>query len=220
MSIFFPPYLSHDLIKQHGKTHKDSQDWLNQGSGDLYNIRRYGTNKETKIIPDSSCASDLRLKWESYAEKDTTSAIAAIFNGTLYYPTWNGYIKAVKVLDGSLIWKKSLKELTGLNTSTHHDFVVDWIVSRTTPTIACDLLLVGIYGPAMVIAVKRSTGELVWSTQLSSNVAGVITMSGTYFQGLVIIVNFFFLFFRRDHNLIKIGYNVTSIDIYALNQPI
>ncbi|PON35421.1 PQQ-dependent membrane bound dehydrogenase, glucose/quinate/shikimate-related [Parasponia andersonii] len=157
--------------------HKDThQDWLNHG-GDLYN-RRYA-NKETKISP--ATASKLRLKWEFYAGKDIT-ATPAIFNGTLYFPSWNGYLNAVKASDGSLIWKKSLEKLTGLN-ATGLVANVNWTVSRATPTIAGDLLIVGIYGPAVVIAVKRSTGELVWSTQLSSNVAGVITMSGTYYQG-------------------------------------
>ncbi|PON35428.1 PQQ-dependent membrane bound dehydrogenase, glucose/quinate/shikimate-related [Parasponia andersonii] len=168
----------------HSKTHnKDSQNLLNHGSSssDFYNIRRYSSNKEitTKISPDS--VPNLRLKLQSYAEKDETSAIPAFYNGTLYYPTWGGYIKAVNILGGSIIWKKSLKELAGLDNSTR--FVVDLTVSRTTPTIACDLLIVGIYGPAVVVAVNRSTGELVWSTQLSSNAASVITMSGTYYQG-------------------------------------
>ncbi|KAL5741058.1 hypothetical protein ACOSQ2_030238 [Xanthoceras sorbifolium] len=54
-------------------------------------------------------------------------------------------------------------------------------VSRATPTIVHDgddhdLLIIGVYGPAFVIAVKRSTGKLVWSTQLDHNPAAVITM--------------------------------------------
>ena len=150
----------------------------------MYN-RRFA-NKENKISPET--ASKLRLKWEFYAGKDIT-ATPAIFNGTLYFPSWNGYTYAVKACDGSLIWKKSLKELTGLN-ATGLVANVNWTVSRSTPTIAGDLLIVGIYGPAVVIALKRSTGELVWSTQLSNNVAGLVTMSGTYYQGLVIIVIF------------------------------
>lgn len=150
----------------------------------MYN-RRYA-NKETKISPET--ASKLRLKWEFYAGKDIT-ATPAIFNGTLYFPSWNGYINAIKASDGSLIWKKSLEDLTGLN-ATGFVANVNWTVSRATPTIAGDLLIVGIYGPAVVIAVKRSTGELVWSTLLSSNVAGVITMSGTYYQGLVFSSHF------------------------------
>ncbi|KAL5743190.1 hypothetical protein ACOSP7_029922 [Xanthoceras sorbifolium] len=68
-------------------------------------------------------------------------------------------------------------ELDSTNASTWRDKL-----SRATPTIVHDgddhdLLIIGVYGPAFVIAVKRSTGKLVWSTQLDHNPAAVITMS-------------------------------------------
>ncbi|KAF4376660.1 hypothetical protein F8388_025531, partial [Cannabis sativa] len=103
--------------------------------------------------------------------KDVT-VTPAIFNGTLYFTSWNGYIYAAKASDGSLIWEKNLGHLTGLN-ATGLITNANWTVSRSTPTIAGDLLIVGIYGPAVVIAVERSTGDLVWSTQLSTNVFGL-----------------------------------------------
>ncbi|OMO55238.1 Quinonprotein alcohol dehydrogenase-like-superfamily [Corchorus olitorius] len=153
-----------------------SQNWLNHG-GDLYN-RRYA-EKESRISPET--VSRLRLKWEFYAGKDIT-ATPAIFNGILYFPSWNGNIYAVKASDGSLIWQKNLHDLTGLN-GTGFLFNVNWTVARATPTIADDLLIIGISGPAIVIAVERLTGELVWSTQLDNHAAAVITMSGTYYKG-------------------------------------
>lgn len=152
------------------------QDWLNHG-GDLHN-RRYA-DKETKISPES--VSKLSLKWKFYAGNDIT-ATPAIFDGNLYFPSWNGYIYGLKAFDGSLIWKKNLQTLTGLS-ATGFVLNVNWTVSRSTPTVAGDLLIIGIYGPAVVIAVERSTGELVWSTRLDKHAAGVITMSGTYYQG-------------------------------------
>ncbi|GMN69856.1 hypothetical protein TIFTF001_038903 [Ficus carica] len=157
---------------------KRARDNWSSHSGDLYNRRCAKT--ETKIIPET--ASKLRLKWEFYAGKDIT-ATPAIFEGTLYFPSWNGYLYAVNASEGSLVWKSNLQNLTGLK-PTGFVFNVNWTVSRATPTVAGDdLLIVSIYEPAVVIAVKRSTGELVWSTQLSSNVAGVITMSETYYRG-------------------------------------
>ncbi|KAF3444766.1 hypothetical protein FNV43_RR14459 [Rhamnella rubrinervis] len=156
------------------------QDWLNHG-GDLHN-RRYA-DKETKISPES--VSKLSLKWKFYAGNDIT-VTPAIFDGNLYFPSWNGYIYALKASDGSLIWKKNLQKLTGLN-ATGVVLNVNWTVSRSTPTVAGDLLIIGIYGPAVVIAVERSTGELVWSTRLDEHAASLITMSGTYYQGAVYI---------------------------------
>ncbi|KAA8548002.1 hypothetical protein F0562_004431 [Nyssa sinensis] len=162
-------------MQRHEKGHRPSQDWLNHG-GDIYNRRC--AHGETKISP--STASKLSLKWKFNAGKDIT-ATPAIFNGTLYFPSWNGYIYAVNASDGSLVWQQNLQKLTGLN-ATGIVLTVNWTVARATPTIADDLLIIGIYGPAVVIAVKRATGKLVWSTLLDSHFASVLTMSGTFYK--------------------------------------
>ncbi|KAK1561973.1 hypothetical protein Q3G72_004093 [Acer saccharum] len=116
------------------------------------------------------------------------SATPSIFNGTLYFPSWNGQIYADNASDGSLVWKKNIRNLTGLSLKPGLVANVNWTVSGATPTIVVDdqdhdLLIIGVYGPAFVVAVRRSTGELVWSTQLDQNPAAVITMSGTYYKG-------------------------------------
>ncbi|XWS40837.1 hypothetical protein CRYUN_Cryun17cG0030300 [Craigia yunnanensis] len=152
------------------------QGWLSHG-GNLFN-RRFA-DKETKISPETVFW--LRLKWKFNARRDIT-ATPSIFDGTVYFPSWDGYLYAVRESDGSLIWKQNLQQLTRIN-STRVIFNVNVTVSRTTPTIADDLLIIGISGPAYVVAVKQSNGQLVWSTQLDKNPAGVITMSGTYYKG-------------------------------------
>ncbi|KAF9626574.1 hypothetical protein IFM89_036089 [Coptis chinensis] len=120
----------------------------------------------------------MKLKWEFFAGADI-SATPAIFHKTIYFPSWNGFVYAVKAKDGSLVWKKNLTELTGLEPFVYG---TGFTVSRATPTIAGDLLLIGIYGPSVVIAVKRSTGRLVWSNRLDNHTASLITMSGTIFN--------------------------------------
>ncbi|KDP45487.1 hypothetical protein JCGZ_09736 [Jatropha curcas] len=162
------------------KRDKATQNWLNHG-GDLQN-RRYA-NKETKINPKT--ASKLGLKWKFLAGGDI-SATPAIFNGTLYFPSWNGYIYAVKAFDGSLIWKKNLQNLSGVIAPSFLSLLnVNSTASRSTPTVVADadLLIFGTYGPAVVVAVKRSTGDFVWATQVETHLASVITMSGTYYKG-------------------------------------
>ncbi|XP_028248203.1 uncharacterized protein LOC114425471 isoform X1 [Glycine soja] len=154
-----------------------TENWLNHG-GNIYN-RRYAS-MEHKISVET--VSNLSLKWKFYAGKDIT-ATPAIFDGTLYFPCWNGDIFAVRAKDGSLVWKQNLGNLTGLS-ATGFVAGVNWTVARATPTIAeVDLLIFGIYGPAVVIAVKRSTGDLVWQTPLDSHNSSVVTMSGTYYKG-------------------------------------
>ncbi|GJW64038.1 polyvinylalcohol dehydrogenase-like protein, partial [Tanacetum coccineum] len=150
-------------------------DWTNHG-GDLYN-RRYAYG-ETKISPTT--VSNLKLKWKFVAGKDI-SATPAIYDDTIYFPSWNGNIYALNASNGSVIWQQNIGQLTGLN-STGRILNVNSTVSRSTPTIADDLLIIGIYGPAYVIGIKRRNGELVWSKQLDTHYASLITMSGTYYK--------------------------------------
>ncbi|KAJ8633290.1 hypothetical protein MRB53_026626 [Persea americana] len=124
--------------------------WLNHGK-DLTH-RRYAYEEE-QISPVT--VSQLQLKWKFVAGKDIT-ATPAIFDGILYFPSWN-------------------------------EANVNWTVSTSTPTVVGPTLIIGIYGPAVVIAVDRATGNLVWSTRLDSHAAAVITMSGTVFgRGLYV----------------------------------
>ncbi|KAH6830291.1 hypothetical protein C2S53_000260 [Perilla frutescens var. hirtella] len=150
--------------------------WLNHG-GNIYNRRQ--AEGETKISP--STASQLRLRWEFNAGKDI-SATPAISVGVVYFPSWNGYIYAVRASDGSLVWKQKLQELTGLSVTVPLPNVTA-LVSVATPTVAGHKLLVSIYGPAYVVAMELATGELLWTRQLDTHPAAAITMSGTYYKG-------------------------------------
>lgn len=91
---------------------------------------------------------------------------------------------AVRADDGTLIWKRNLGELTGLDVTVPLPNVTA-LVSVSTPTVAGDKLIVGIYGPAYVIAVDRETGELVWMREVDDHFAAAVTMSGTYYKGYV-----------------------------------
>lgn len=149
--------------------------WVNHG-GDLYN-RRYA-QQETRISPTT--ASSLRLKWRFYTGGDV-SATPAVYDGTVYFPSWNGYIYAVKAVTGALVWKKDLKMLTGHNETISVLLTNSTsLISRTTPTVADNMLIIPTYGPAYVVAVNRATGQLIWKTQLDRHPAAVVTMSGTY----------------------------------------
>ncbi|XP_065879423.1 uncharacterized protein [Euphorbia lathyris] len=151
------------------------QNWLNHG-GDIYN-RRYAKN-EIKI--SRKTVSQLKLKWKFFTGSNV-SATPAIYDGVVYFPSWNGYVYAVNAFDGSQVWNKSVHDLLGPELSTNTS------LSRSTPTIAGpDLLIIGIYGPAFVVAVRRSSGKLVWSTRLDAHPKSLITMSGTYFKGILI----------------------------------
>jgi hypothetical protein len=42
--------------------------------------------------------------------------------------------------------------------------------------------LVPIYSPALMLAMDRNTGDIVWSTLLDSHILAVLTMSGTVYK--------------------------------------
>ncbi|MBA0837720.1 hypothetical protein Goarm_009856 [Gossypium armourianum] len=148
--------------------------WINHG-GDLTN-RRYAAGE---ILLNPLTVRNLALRWSFFAGKDI-SATPAVANGVVYFPSWNGYLYAVNAFNGALIWRQNLSELTGQSGT---GVVVNVTVSRSTPTVDGDLLIVGIYGPAIVIAVARSNGRLVWSTTLDPRPRVLITGSGTVYMG-------------------------------------
>ncbi|KAG2707245.1 hypothetical protein I3760_05G139700 [Carya illinoinensis] len=148
--------------------------WLNHG-GDLRN-RRYAYEE---VLINPMKMSKMRLKWKFFAGKDI-SATPSVANGAVYFPSWNGYLYAVNAFNGALIWRQNLTELTGLRGT---GIVVNVTVSRSTPTIYGNLLIVGIYGPAVVVALDRSNGRRLWLTQLDSRPRSQITMSGTAHMG-------------------------------------
>jgi outer membrane protein assembly factor BamB len=94
-------------------------------------------------------------------------------DGVVYFPSSDGYLYAVCATTGNVIWQKNLTKLTKSPIT---------IFSRTTPVVTKHLLLVAIYGPALMLALDRSTGDIVWSTLLDPNPLAVLTMSGTVYK--------------------------------------
>ncbi|KAL0385737.1 UNVERIFIED_CONTAM: hypothetical protein Sradi_2968000 [Sesamum radiatum] len=149
--------------------------WLIHG-GDITNRRNAigGT-----INPISLKLGLLRQRWKFLAGFDIT-ATPAVADGIVYFPSWNGNLYAVSALSGALIWKQSLGSLTGIPPTGQY---VNVTVSRATPVVAGDLLLVGIYGPAYAVAVRLATGQLVWSTLVDPGPLSIVTASGTVYMG-------------------------------------
>ncbi|MCO5582058.1 hypothetical protein L7F22_035949 [Adiantum nelumboides] len=160
-------------------TARSSTQWFNHGK-DLFNTRHA---KHEPLINTSSVA-HMSMKWRFITGFDV-SATPAIFRGMLYFPSWNGNLHAISAQSGKLVWMRNLTELTGILYGDHQRGE-NTTLSRSTPTIAGwhkEMLIVGLYGPAVVIAVTRSNGDLIWQKQIDFAPASVITMSGTYYHG-------------------------------------
>ncbi len=139
---------------------------------------------ERKINPES--VRGFAKKWEYITREDVT-ATPAVSKGVVYFPAYNGNLYAVRASTGRLVWEKNLTRLTARTSIPAQAFLAQLynlsIWSRSTPVIVGGLLLVGISSPAAVIAVKKTSGALVWSSVLDTHPYAVVTASGTAFEG-------------------------------------
>lgn len=159
--------------------HASADTWINHGR-DLHNTRHAA---DEHLINTNSVAR-MSLKWRFVTGFDV-SATPAIYDGVVYFPSWNGNLYAVTADSGGLVWMKNLTELTGILYGDNQRGE-NTTLSRATPTVAGNdngSLIVGLYGPAVVLAVDRFTGALLWKKQIDSHPGAVVTMSGTYYKG-------------------------------------
>ncbi|KAK1562174.1 hypothetical protein Q3G72_007459 [Acer saccharum] len=139
-----------------------AENWLNHGGDNLYNRRH--ASKETKISPKT--VSKLNLKWEFYAGKDI-SATPSIFNGTLYFPSWNGQIYAVNASDGSLVWKKNICNLTGnlYSVPPHIEECQERENNHTVPTHSDECVEPDNHSNS-ILTLDLDSGKIKWYNQL------------------------------------------------------
>jgi len=140
---------------------------------------------ENRIRPEN--VQDLQLKWiYDLGSITDVSAKPTMIDGTLYFPDFAGYLHAVDAKTGASVWKKS--------------FAADYSgpgyfpLSRNSPAISGNLLIMGsqtnfapFYDGARVIAVRRQTGDLVWSTKIDDHPASIVTQSPVVFGNRVYV---------------------------------
>ena len=120
--------------------------------------------------------SKLKLKWSVYTGANIT-ATPSVKDNVVYVPSWDGFLTAASALNGTVLWRKNLIQVAGLPST------VSVVIARATPTIAGNLLIVGLYTAGYLLALNKFTGALAWSTLLDSQVFAGVTMSGTAFRG-------------------------------------
>jgi polyvinyl alcohol dehydrogenase (cytochrome) len=124
--------------------------------------------------------SGLTVKWALTTAGDV-SATPAVNGDTVYVPDWAGNLYAVDKLTGTVKWTASISAASG----------VPGDKARATPAVTADKVIVGTQGPfgggGKVLAFDKFTGALVWSTQVESHPAAIITQSATVFDGRVYV---------------------------------
>ncbi len=152
-------------------------DWLSAGH-DLANSRTQPDEFEIGV----GNVAQLAPKWIFTTHGDV-SATPTVQGGAVYFPDSGGYVNAVAAATGSLLWQTNIESYTGVSGG----------IARTSPAVAGDEIILGDnhvlaqQGGAHVFAVNRYTGRLVWSTQVESNPAAIITGNPVVYGNEVIV---------------------------------
>lgn len=149
--------------------------WTSAGQ-DLGNTRNQ--TSESKITP--STVGRLGIKWEFDTGGDV-SATPAVDGSTVYFPDWAGNLYAVDRGTGLQKWKASIPTASGIPGDK----------ARATPVLAGNKVILGNQGPfgggGKMFAFDKSSGALLWSTQVESHPAAIITQSAIVFGGRVYV---------------------------------
>ncbi len=125
--------------------------------------------------------SQLGVKWV-FEANERISATATVDKDYVYFPDWDQWVYKLRRSDGSLVWKASIGDYTGLP----GDF------SRNSPVLWENLVIVGDMGGiagigAKVLALDRETGALVWMKQVETHPFGIVTQSPLVHNGVLYV---------------------------------
>lgn len=164
--------------------------------------------QEVAISPET--VGQLQVKWVYQTTPDVpidplfplivgdVTVPPAVKEGVLYFPDWAGNLHAVDAASGATIWKKFFPA----DYSRPGKFM---FFSRNTPALRGDRLVVGsqkhliiptcpVGAPAcvpndgaVVAAINRHTGDLIWSTLVDDHPAAKITSSPVIHGGIVFV---------------------------------
>lgn len=154
----------------------DQDSWSMSGQG-ITNWRFQPDEK--KLTPQS--VKDLGVKWVATLGGDI-SATPAVVDGAVYVPDWAGKVWKLNARTGAVIWSQSVPALLGLPSVGFPR-----PISRTSPAVVDDVVILGSQAGAWLFALDRTTGNLKWKTQLEAHPTAVVTQSPTVHKGTVFV---------------------------------
>jgi polyvinyl alcohol dehydrogenase (cytochrome) len=149
--------------------------------------------------------SGLAPRWV-FSAAGAISATPAVESGAVYFPDWGGQLWKLEAQTGQVLWSHGVSEYTGLPGS----------VSRVTPAVAGNRLIIGSQQGAYLIALDKHTGNLLWKTQVDSHPAAIITQSPIVFGGRAYVgVSSMEEAFTADPNYVCCSFrgSVVSVDL-------
>ena len=133
--------------------------WPNWGGISLANTRN--ATAETSISPAN--VSTLRQLWV-FTGRGNFTTTPTVYGSRLYTTDDGGGVYAIDTATGKAVWTHAMSDY-GLS------------VSRSSPAIVGDLLILTDRRSGNVIGVSRATGSLVWKTLVESNPYATLTGS-------------------------------------------
>ncbi len=130
--------------------------------GDLRNT--HASEAEREI--NSADVGLLAPKWV-FTTAGNVSATPTVECGSVYVPDWGGYLYRLDAATGKAIWSHRISEYTGNSAS----------ISRSSPAIGPDQLILGDLAGATVMSLDKGTGKLLWKTTVEQAAGAVITNS-------------------------------------------
>ena len=146
---------------------------------DLSNSR----DQPAEHLINASNVSTLNLAW-TFTTCGSVSATPTVAGNAVYFPDWAGNLYAVEKETGQLIWSHKISEYDGFQTA----------ISRVSPAVHGNALIFGDnenpaapHNGANIIAVDRQTGALIWTTNVESHPAAIITGSPVVYRDVVYV---------------------------------
>jgi polyvinyl alcohol dehydrogenase (cytochrome) len=119
-------------------------------------------------------APNLKQKWVFTTTGDV-SATPTVEGTSVYVPDWGGMLYRIDSTTGTAVWSHKMSDYTGNPNS----------LSRNSPAITPQLIIVGDEGAGTILAIDKATGALVWRTVLDPLPAALITASPTVLGNIV-----------------------------------
>ncbi|MCP6759722.1 MAG: PQQ-binding-like beta-propeller repeat protein [Fischerella sp. CENA71] len=135
------------------------------GGQNLNNTRYQAT--EEYLSPAN--VAKLSPKWVFTMGGDI-SATPAVLDRAVYLPDWGGNLFKIDARTGTQIWSNSIANYIS-------DPSIPKAVSRTSPAVTGNKVIIGSQEGAFLMAINKNTGELIWKTKLDSHPNAIITQS-------------------------------------------
>lgn len=165
---------------RYGPPRQSNGNWLGWGAN-VYNNRLAAPDA---VVDAANVASLHPVCQKAYSVG--VSATPLVVDGIVYYPTWSGLLVALDYKKCEVLWQTNITEISLAYKPVPTQLLqVVNTVSRTTPMLSDNVLILGTQANALLLAVDKRNGKLVDQIQLNDHPTAIITMSPTVWQGRI-----------------------------------